>query len=178
MPKTINVISEEVYDEKKNEFRNEYVGYLVIEHSLASIHTWEQKYHRAYISGKEKSEEELLDYIKMMTLDCSDSKVYDRLSIQNILEIKKYIDNPMTATWFEEDRKKDSETITSELVYYWMLQSGIPFECEKWHINSLLALIKVCSIKNSKPNKKMTGDSLAKRRELNAKRLAQTGSKG
>lgn len=178
MSKKIDVISGEIYDSFNNEFINGYEGYLTIEHSLASIHKWEQKYHKAYISNKEKTDEELMDYIVMMTIDRSDDKVYDNLSIQNIIEIKKYIDDCMTATWFPEDKKQNSESITSELIYYWMLESGIPFECENWHVNSLLALIKVCSIKRSKPNKKMTGDSLARRSELNARRLAQTGSRG
>lgn len=183
MPLTVNVVGRETYNSETNEFSHDYHGYLIIEHSLASIHSWEQKYHRAFMNNKrEKTNDEYLDYIRMMTISCSDPDVYEHLSIQDILEIKKYIDDPMTATYFHEDDKKDTETITSELVYYWMIQSGIPFECEKWHINSLLSLIKVCSIKNSKASgkkgRKLTGSEIEQRRALNARRMAEHGSKG
>ena len=70
------------------------------------------------------------------------------------------------------------DSITNEIIYYWMITLNIPFECEKWHLNRLLTLIQVCSIKNS-PKKKMSkAEILARNRELNAQRKLNIGTKG
>ena len=69
--------------------------------------------------------------------------------------IMQYINDPMTATTIKDTPgKRNNELITSELIYYWMVALEIPFECEKWHINRLLTLIKICNIKNQ-PAKNM-----------------------
>ena len=84
----------------------------------------------------------------------------------------------MTATTFV-DRKKSlkKEIITSEIVYYWMVMYNIPFECEKWHINRLLTLIRVCTVKmnTEKMSKK---DLYAQNRALNMARRKRLGTKG
>ena len=108
--------------------------------------------------------------------------VYDRISKSQILidQISAYIDDPMTATTFSNDSSKRSgrETITAELIYYWMISQGIPVEFEKWHINSLLTLIRVCNIKNS-PGKKMSASEIARRNAaLNEARRKKHHSKG
>ncbi len=163
---------------------------ICIEHSLVSISKWESKWHKPFLNNNskrdEKTLEELLDYVKCMTLTQNvDPEVYSRLSSKNIEDITRYIDDPMTATTthaYDEAAKKNKgkskETVTSELIYYWMFSLNIPKECEKWHINRLITLIKVCSIKNSPP-KKQSKRSMAKQRSaLNAKRRAAMHSKG
>ena len=122
-----------------------------------------------------------LDYIKCMTITQNVSDmVYSCLTPENINEIAEYISDPMTATWFsdESNSRTSSEVVTSELIYYWMTASGVPFSCEKWHINRLLTLIKICSIKNGKPKKMSQKETAARYKALNAARRAKLGSKG
>ena len=46
------------------------------------------------------------------------------------------------------------ETPASELIYWYMSQLGIPFECDKWNLNRLLTLIRLAAAKqnNQKPD--------------------------
>ena len=60
-----------------------------------------------------------------------------------------------------------------------MITAQIPFEAEKWHINRLFTLIRICDIKNNSGNNKMSKkDVYAYNRQLNAARRAKLGSKG
>ena len=125
--------------------------------------------------------EETLDYIKFMTLSKNvDPEVYDHLTDENIYEIKKYIEAPMTATVISEDKsnKGNREVVTAELIYYWMIALQIPFECQKWHLNRLLTLIKVCNIKNSPPKKRSKRDIMSRNTALNAARRKQLNTRG
>ena len=58
-----------------------------------------------------------------------------------------------------------------------MMVWNIPMECEKWHLNRLLTLLRIFKVKNEKP-KKMTGAMLAERRRLNEERKARMHTKG
>lgn len=176
----ITIPETEFYDETKEEFITYKAQVLQLEHSLVSISKWESHWNKPFLSGKDKTFEELLDYVKCMTItqNVSDD-VYRRLTRQNVDEINTYIESPMTATTFS-DRKEspNREIITSEIIYYWMVTFNIPFECQKWHLNRLLTLIKVCNIKTNPP-KKMGRQELAQRnRELNAARKARLNTKG
>ena len=86
----------------------------------------------------------------------------------------------MTATTFNDSNKKSggTEIITSELIYYWMISLNIPFECQKWHLNKLFTLIKVCSIKNQPPKKMSKKDIMSRNAALNAARRKQMNTKG
>ena len=177
----ITIPATELWDESKDEFINTKGQTLQLEHSLVSLSKWESKWCKPFISKDTKTEEEELDYIRCMTITQNvDPNVYKFIPNDIREEIKEYISAPMTATWFNEDKKgkSDSEQITSELVYYWMIAQNIPFECEKWHLNRLLTLIKVCNIK-SQPPKKMSKKALMSRNAaLNAARRKQLNTKG
>lgn len=179
---TITVpISPEGWDEVKQEFVEPQHVTLQMEHSLISLSKWESKWEKPFYSKKEVSSEEMLDYIKCMTLtEGVDDDVYNHLTEKNVDEIKKYIENPMTATTFRKDNKgsANGETITSELIYYWMISSNIPFECQYWHLNRLLTLIRVCSIKNNPPKKRSKRDIMSQNAALNAARRKQLNTKG
>ena len=174
-------ISPEGWDAEKEEFVESKVQTLQLEHSLVSLSKWESKWCKPFFSTDDKTYEEVLDYIKCMTLTQNvKPEVYKYLTEKNITEITDYINAPMTATTFNETSTKGRgrDIITSELIYYWMIQLNIPFECEKWHLNRLLTLIQVCSIKNS-PKKKMSkAEILARNRELNTQRKRNIGTKG
>lgn len=172
----------ELYDAEKEEFIVKPKVALHLEHSLVSLSKWESKWEVPFLSTKEKTDAQMLDYIRCMTIspDVSDEHLL-RLSLENIEEINRYIHAKMTATWFS-DRKNEPpsrETITAELIYYWLISLDIPFECQYWHLGKLLTLIRVCSEKNKPNDKKMSKSDLASRnRALNAQRKAQRNTSG
>lgn len=178
----IKIPETELYDEETNRFSIVSAQELRLEHSLLSISKWESKWHKPYLDTTtyEKTNEMNLDYIKCMTITQNvPDVVYSCLTQENINEIAKYIADPMTATWFSNEASHaNSEVVTSELIYYWMTATGVPFSCEKWHINRLLTLIKICSIKNGKPKKMSQREVAARYKAINAARRAKLGSKG
>ena len=173
------VLGKEFYDEKKNEFYETKPTKILLEHSLISLSKWESKWKKPFLSS-EKSAEETIDYIRCMTLTQNVlPEVYDALTKDNINAVVKYIEHPMTATQIKRTQQgPKGEIVTAELIYYWMVALNIPFECQKWHLNRLLTLIEVCSIKNQ-PTKKMSkSEILRQNRELNAARRAKYKTKG
>lgn len=160
-------------------FENTESKTLNFEHSLYSISKWEEKWHVPFLSTKEKTTEQMIDYIKCMCLEEVDDLTIRGLTRENMDELSKYIEDPRTATTFSDKNTGHSrEIITNEIVYFWMLDCGIPFECQFWHINKLLTLIRVCQIKRN-PSKKMgKNDIMRSNAELNALRRARLGSKG
>ena len=109
-----------------------------------------------------------------------DPKVYDFIPNDIREKIKEYIEDKMTATWFNDEKsgKGGSEQITSELIYYWMITQNIPIKCEKWHLNRLLTLIKVCNVKNQPPKKMGKKALMSQRAQLNAARRKQLNTRG
>lgn len=174
-------ISPEGWDEQKQEFVEPKTQNLQLEHSLISLSKWESKWCKPFLTKSEKTYEETLDYIKFMTLTPNvKADVYEHITQQNMRDIIKYIDAPMTATTFSEDRKgrASREIVTAELIYYWMITLNIPFECQKWHLNRLLTLIRVCNIKNSPPKKMSKRDIISRNAAINAARRKQLNTKG
>lgn len=177
----ITIPAEEYWDESKNEFVYTKEQTLQLEHSLVSLSKWEAKWGKAFLGRQEKTFEESLDYIRCMTITKNvNPEVYGRLTNQNIQEVNEYISEPMTATYFSEDknRKPSREVVTAELIYYWMISLNIPFECQKWHLNRLLALIRVCDIKNAPPRKRSQKEIMSQNAALNAARRKQLNTKG
>lgn len=176
----LTIPSLELWDESKNEFLYTKAQKLTLEHSLVAISKWEAKWQKPFLDG-EKSYEEIIDYIRCMTITQNvDPIVYNYLSDEIIQQIIDYIDSPMTATTLPKEKTQSGrrERVTSELIYYWMFSWSIPMECQKWHLNRLITLIRIFSIKNSKP-KKMSGRELMSRnRALNNARRKKLGTKG
>lgn len=171
----------EKWDEAKQEFIYTKEQTLELEHSLVSLSKWESKWCKPFLSNTEKTYEETMDYIKCMTLTKNVSQeVYTCLTNSNIDEVKEYISDPMTATYFSEGKngKGGREIVTAELIYYWMISLNIPFECQKWHLNRLIALIKVCDIKNQPPKKRSRREIMSRNAALNAARRKQLNTKG
>lgn len=167
-----------------NEETQEFIYYddikVNLEHSLVSISKWESKWCKPFLNGKDKTMEEIVDYIKCMTIDDSvDYTIFDRLTEENLFAINEYIGRPMTATTFKNDSTNgNKEIITSEVIYYWMISYNIPFECQYWHLNRLLALIKVCNIKNNPPKKMSQREIMSRNKALNEARKRELHTRG
>lgn len=171
----------DAWDESTQEFVSLKEQTLCLEHSLVSLSKWESKWNKAFLTKNEKTYEETLDYIKCMTITQNvKSEVYDRLTVQDIREINEYISAPMTATTITEIPGSSSsrDIVTSELIYYWMIALNIPFECQKWHLNRLLTLIKVCNAKNAPPKKMSKKEVASQYASLNAARKKKLGTRG
>ena len=178
---TITIPARELYDNEREQFIYTKEQTLQLEHSLVSLSKWEQKWKKPFLSTKNKTNEETIDYVRCMTITQNvDPMIYNFLTDENLSAIHDYIDDPMTATTFSDQKngKKNKENITAELIYYWMISSGIPFECQKWHLNKLITLIRVFEVKNN-PSKKMSQRELMNRnRALNEVRKKQFNSRG
>ena len=177
----ITIPEGEYWDEKNLCFIHIKKQTLQLEHSLVSLSKWESKWCKAFLDRHEKSLEETVDYVKCMTLTQNvDPMVYMGLTNSNIGEINRYIEAPMTATYFskEESRKFNSEQVTAELIYYWMIAQNIPFECQKWHLNRLITLIKVCNVKNQPPKRMSRGSIMRRNAALNAARRKKHHTRG
>ena len=177
----ITIPAAELWDEERQEFVSTKEQTLQLEHSLVSLSKWESKWCKAFLSKNDKTAEETLDYVRCMTITPNvDPNTYNFLTPDNIEEINKYIQAPMTATYFREDKnsKGSREVVTAELIYYWMIALNIPFECQKWHLNRLLALVKVCNIKNSPPKKYSKRELASRNAALNAARRKQLNTTG
>lgn len=180
---TIPAVNREDFDEEKGEFvytkRKEQT--LTLEHSLVSLSKWEAKWCKPFLDKKDKTEEETLDYIRCMIVTPNvDPDIVNFLTAENIEEIHKYIAAPMTATTINDQQNGggNGEIMTAELLYYYMFAFTIPIECQKWHLNRLITLIRIFNVKNG-PSKKMSkGEIMSRNAALNAQRRAQMKTRG
>lgn len=182
----IEVKGAELFDPITERFIEVKPTVLTLEHSLIAVSKWESKYHIPFLKEGEKTPEQLEYYFKCMTINQNvDPKVYKGITEAQQFEILDYIKDPMTATWFGDDtmlpgrgKGKHQETITSELIYYWMVALNIPSEYEKWHLNRLLTLIQVCNSYNQPPKKMSKSEMIRNNDALNAARKAKMRTRG
>lgn len=177
---TIEIPEQELFDEEHSRFVMLKARTIQLEHSLVSLAKWESKWEKAFLGKDKMTDEQVIDYIRCMTITQNvDSSVYSRLTPENLDRVDKYINRKMTATTFHNLQEKPDRTIvTAEIIYYWMISMGIPMECQKWHLNRLLTLIKVCALKNTPPKKMNKHAAMARQRSLNASRRRASGSRG
>ena len=176
---SIKLAKRETYDATNNEFIELPEKTIHLEHSLVSISRWESKWCKPFLSKNNKTHNELIDYIKCM----SDEPINDadvlRLTSNDVERINNYINAPMTATTITERNGRPSNAIiTSELLYFAMINNNIPFECQHWHLNRLIMLIRVCNVKGAEPKKMSKREIYNQNRSLNAARKKQMGTKG
>lgn len=177
----ITIPGVEMWDDENQQFVNLKEQTMVLEHSLVSISKWESKWHVPFLATKNKTFEQVVDYVKCMTITQNvNPDIYKYLTTDNIEEVNKYIDDPMTATTFSNlpAGKSSSEVLTNEVIYYQMTALNIPFKCEKWHLNRLLTLIKVCGIKSQPPKKMSRGEALRQQSAINAARKKRLNTRG
>jgi hypothetical protein len=176
----LTVTTVEGYDDSSSTFVASESVVIELEHSLLSLSKWESRWEIPFLGSESKTDEQTLDYVRcMFSGDEFPEELFSKLTQANYEEINEYINAPMSATTFNDNQNSASrEVVTAELIYYWMIALGIPFECQEWHLNRLLTLVKVCNIKNA-PAKKMTASAAtAERQRLNELRRKETGSKG
>lgn len=177
----IYVPPSEMWSEENAQFIYTRGQTLKLEHSLISISKWESHYKKPFLDSR-LSRDEVIYYTKCMTLNSGiDESTYYALTSENVKKIQDYIADPMTATIINEysnKRASSHEFITSELIYYWMIANQIPFECQKWHINRLLTLIRICTAKQQTGNKMSEKETLNSYRALNKARRAKMKSSG
>lgn len=179
----LEIQGKEFFDEDTMSFIEIKSQTLKLEHSLISISKWESKWCKPFLDSV-KTVRETLDYIRCMTIGgCSDPNIYFCITNEQIKQINEYIKDPMSATTFNDRELKgrsnrNGELVTSEVIYYWMVSFRIPTEYEKWHLNRLMNLIKICEIKSRPPKKMKQNDILRQNAELNARRLKQYNTRG
>ena len=179
----IKIPSGEYWDERKQEFIESEGQTILLEHSLLSLAKWEAHWRKPFLSKEKKTRVETIDYIRCMTVtENVDKMIYETLSDDAINLVSSYINEPMTATTFSDDGKPgrpSREVITAEIIYYWMVALQIPFDpCEKWHLNRLLTLIRVCNIKNQPKKKASATEIMSRNTKLNQERRKRLGTKG
>ena len=178
---TITVPGIELFNSETQTFSYSEPVVLELEHSLVSLSKWESKWNLPFLGRDEKTDEQIIDYIRLMAQNEVDDSVFRRLSNENYEAIKDYLNSKQTATWFREEPNKpvSREIVTAEIIYYWMISLQVPREYELWHLSKLFTLIRVLNQKNQ-PKKKPgnTQSAAAQRRALNEARQKQYNTTG
>jgi hypothetical protein len=175
----IVVPASEQYDEVNNLFIETKEQTLLMEHSLLSISKWEEKWKKPFLSKEPKTEEESIDYLKCMTITQNvDPAVYLAIDAGLMKQISDYMEDSHTATTFSNLGPPSREIMTAEVIYYAMFANGIDKECEKWHLNKLLTLIKVFGEKTKEPKKMSRNQIMSRNRALNAARRKRLNTRG
>ena len=178
---TITIRGKDLWNEITEQFVPVVLGTVELEHSLAALSKWESEFEKPFLGHDEKTTEETFGYIRCMCMDPNvDVTLFDNLSEQNMVDINKYIESKMTATWFKNlpNQARSREIITAEIIYYWMITLNIPLETEHWHLNKLFTLIKVTNEKNAPAKKMPRANAAQQQRDLNRMRQQQHGTSG
>lgn len=180
----ITVPLSESFDEATNTFIVDGFA-LELEHSLTSLSKWESHFKKPFLDAKEKTVEETLFYIQhcIVLTKNAPEEIFQKLSKENYEQIQTYINTERSATWFNEPKNqpggRHQPTITSSVIYGWMVALRIPFEpTQHWHLSELFTLVKVCNEQQKPPKKMGRGEAARQQAALNAKRMAETGTRG
>lgn len=176
----VNASGDEVYDEETGEFKPGSSVPLRLEHSLYTISKWEEKWKKPFLSDDEKTEDEMVDYIRCMAIDDVPDSLLNQLTQEDVKAIGKYISDDATATTINDHTHPGprKHIITSEVIYYWMFSRQIPMECEHWHLNRLITLMRVWDAYSGSQKKMSRKDTASMYARENARRKAMMKSKG
>lgn len=176
----VYIPSTEEYDSETNLFITTKAQEIVLEHSLVSLSKWESKWKKPFLIKEPKKYEESIDYIRCMTITQNvDPMVYYAIPESEMTRINDYMADKMTATWFGSSNGRNNRIVTAELIYSWMISLNIPFECQKWHLERLMTLIRVCNEEN-KPSggKRRSYDMMSRQYSENARRRQNSHTRG
>ena len=179
----LKIEEKELYHQETNKFIQIPACTLTLEHSLISLSKWESKWKIPYLSRRERTPIQDLDYVRCMVIgQLKDDKVIDALSFSELKQIQNYISAPMTATTFQNtptnNKTSKNEVMTSEVIYAHMFAHRIPIDCQKWHLNRLLTLLEVCDLQNAPTDKMTKKQTEMLYAERNAARKAKHNSRG
>jgi hypothetical protein len=156
-----------------------------MEHSLFSLSKWEQIWEKPFLDPGGRTAEETISYIREMILTPDvPEEVFQRITNDDVKAVNAYINRKMTATTFNEATTPGSgpktarEIVTAEVMYYWLVALNIPFECQYWHLERLITLVRVINLKQQPPKKMSRRDIAEQQRKLNAERRAKMGTSG
>lgn len=135
---------------------------LKFEHSLRSLSKWESKHKKPWHATAAKTSFDMIEYYQDMLLESQDPTLVYRLSPEELDSLTDYINDPMTASSVPYDGppKPNREVMTSELIYYWMTALKINWEAQDWHLNRLMMLIQIASVKSQPEKKRSRGELL------------------
>lgn len=176
---TIKIPPLEIFDDELEEFRQFGADEITFEHSLYTIARYEEATHKPYYDTR-SDEDNLFSYMPYMAIKPpKDPSAFFRIPQDELAKLKSWMEDSHTATWFskDDDNSPEREIVTAELIYYWMTEYRIPFECERWHINRLMTLIQVCARKKSPPKQKSQAEIIREHRALNQKRRAERAAR-
>lgn len=176
--------STDFWDPRKEEYV-QIGGYEVdLEYSLFTIARWESKWKKPFITSLPKftRKDEIEWYKAMCMTEGIPDEAWMVMTPKIRQDIYDYVTDPMSATTINHRGPKTpggpKTIMTAELVYYYMVTLGVPFECEHWHFNRLMKLVDVCFVKNSPPKKMGKQEAAQMYRELNARNRAKYNSRG
>lgn len=153
---------------------------LQFEHSLRSLSKWEQKHKKAFMSTRMKEHSEMIDYFQDMLLSGDPTNVY-RLSPDQLDDLAKYINDPMTASSVPPDsdaKQGRPAVVTTELVYAWMTMLKINWDAQDWHYNRLIMLIQIINFEQKPQKKRTTSERIRDWREVQAYNKEHFGIEG
>ena len=160
MPLKIFIPEKELWDDSRGEFISTKEHRLTLEHSLVSLTKWESKWCKPFLSPEEKTQEEIMDYVRCMIMDedVEDEIVY-AFTPAEMKKVEAYIAKDQTGTTIPETKDsnepRSNELMTSELIYYYLGQiQCLSPTIENWHLSRTLMLIRVASFKQ-KPEKEL-----------------------
>lgn len=180
----LSLPSRDVWDDEKEEFSTIGGQEIELEHSLYTLAGWEAKWHTQFAKNEGLTYKQLLDYIRNFMCQTPNvpSTAWLTLDEETLRKIQEYMEDSHTGTSIKSLKTAKPQTkrevMSAEIIYCYMVQLGIPFECERWHLNRLLTLIDVCAIKSGPPKKMSRQESIALQRQQNASMRAKLGSRG
>lgn len=151
----IEVDSLSLFDEENQRFIDRPKQKVEFRYTLKNLDEWESKHKKRFLDNKDLTDDELLDFIKIMCTDkCFD---FNRLDVDQYNRIIQYVykDVP-SATVLPKSKKKSKagqrqSVFTSEILYAHMAINGIPFEWENRNLNKLMLLINTVNSLQAPP---------------------------
>jgi hypothetical protein len=184
MPLRLTVEGKTGFNYATDEFVEIPTQEVELEHCLLAIARWESKWKKSFFTDSEnRTPKEMMDYFRCMAMNDVNPDFVICLTNEQITEIMNEITDVKSATTITRQKSDphSNETLTSELVYYYMAQAQLPFEvCERWHFSRLMKILEIASIKSDpENNKKMPSHEwAAKQSALNKARRLAAKSKG